>query len=101
MPLSAFGGILLGVGLTGAVYYSGIFFANVGKRAPNSYAPSQGAAWFYLMVLIVIIALVVALFFPAVNKRIGLNVRALLFGALFVMLGGMALCNFFGIGSLF
>lgn len=97
--LEVIGGIVLGLGFTVALWSAGVFFANVGPNS-NEFSSSRGAAWFYFAVLLLTFVALIVLFLRPVRARLDNRLRGLLLAMLFVVLGGMWLCNMFSANSL-
>jgi TRAP-type C4-dicarboxylate transport system permease small subunit len=94
-------GLLVGVGATALVWFGGSALYGIGRRPNVEFGVSQASAWFYLSALLLTCAALVVLFLRPIVRRLDGRLRALLLVALFVMLGGMSLCNLFSSSALF
>lgn len=104
-PVSVFaavvGGLVAGAIVTGLVWFAGASFDRIGLHSKEEFGMSQGSAWFYLATLLATCVALIVLFRRPVVKKMNGNLRAFLLVALFVMLGGMSLCNLFSSSALF
>jgi hypothetical protein len=94
-------GLIVGMAVTGFAWFGGSAFDGIGRRPNVEFGASQGSAWFYLIVLLLTCAALGVLFLRPIVRKLDGRLRALLLAALFVMLGGMSLCNLFSSSALF
>ncbi len=99
-------GAMLGIGLTMALYFSGslppfVQFHPAPVGMEFEFRPSKGSAAVWAVELLGVTLAIVYLYTANAKARVALRARAALLGACWVTLGGMALCNFFSVGSLF
>lgn len=96
--LAAVGGVIAGLPLSLTLYWVGTQLT-FGHQTVSGVGP-QGSAWFNLTVLVAVAAAIIVLFRRSAVASIHPTLRAFLLGALFVMLGGMSLCNAFSMPQL-
>ena len=98
--LSIVAGIVCGIVATFALVYAGIVLSPMASpiTAPGTQSVARiyripPVTWAFLIELIIVVALTVLAFTLPALQSANRNVRAILISALFVMLGGMSLCN--------